>query len=266
MADSLSWYDSDDLWRDIYPVLFGKERWERTAQGVDLLLSLVPIPSGGRVLDLCCGPGRHSLELARRGFRPTGVDRTASYIEEARERAEAEGLQIELVLEDMRRFRRASSFDAALNLFTSFGYFEDPADDARVVENLEASLVPGGVLVMDLMSKEICARIFRERDWSWIDSAQRTRMLEERSVSPDWGMMQNTWTLIGPAGEREIRFSHRLYAGTELAALLERAGFADVRLYGSLGGTPYDHQAQRLIVVARKPAQGAAGGRISGAG
>ncbi len=253
MADTISWFESDDLWRDIYPVLFGKERWERTPLSVTLLLDLVPIPAGGRICDLCCGPGRHSLELARRDFRMTGVDRTVDYIEEARVRAEAEGLEIEFVVEDMRRFLRPAAFDATLNLFTSFGYFDDPTDDLRVVENVHASLVPGGIFVMDLTSKEICARVFRETDWSWIDETKGIRMLEERKVSPDWGMMQNVWTLLGPGGEKEVRFSHRLYAGTELAALLRRAGFEDIRLYGNLEGAPYDHKAQRLIAVARKP-------------
>jgi SAM-dependent methyltransferase len=252
MADSISWFDRDEIWKDLYPVLFHKERWERTPEAVDLLLALAPIPAEGKVLDLCCGPGRHSLELARRGFRVTGVDRTCEYIEEARSRAEAEGLEVEFVREDMRRFRRPSSFDAAINLFTSFGYFDDPEDDYRVLANLHESLVPGGPLAMDLMSKEICARGFRERDWSWIDKEKGTRMLEERSLSGGWEMMENIWTLLGPGGEREIRFHHRLYSGTELAALLRRAGFEGVRLFGSLSGAPYDQKAQRLVAVARK--------------
>jgi SAM-dependent methyltransferase len=252
MADSISWFDSDDLWKDLYPVLFDKERWERTPAAIDLLLSLVPIPAGGKICDLCCGPGRHSLELARRGFHLTGVDRTVAYIEEARSRAATEGLEIEFVVEDMRRFLRPSAFDAAVNLFTSFGYFEDPADDLRVVENIHASLVPGGRFVMDLASKEIVARGFRERDWSWIDEERGTRMLEERKLVDGWAMIENTWTLLGPGGERVIRFSHRLYSGAELAGLLERAGFEEVRMFGSLNGTPYDHKAQRLIAVGRK--------------
>jgi len=247
------WYERDDFWRDFYPVLFDKARWERTPAAVDQLLALAPLAPGARVCDLCCGPGRHSLELSRRGFRVTGVDRTAGYLEEARRRAEAEGLEIEFVLDDMRRFRRPAAFDAAINLFTSFGYFEDPVDDLRVLENLHASLRPGGSLVMDLVGKEVVARVFRERDWSWIDETEGTRLLEEHRLSADWGMTENTWTLLGPGREQVMRFSHRLYAGTELAALLRRAGFGEVTLFGAMSGAPYDHKAGRLIAVARRP-------------
>jgi len=131
----------------------------------------------------------------------------------------------------------------------------DAPDDLRVLENVHASLVPGGQFVMDLMSKEICARGFRVRDWSWIDEARGSRLMEERRLNGDWGMIENTWTLLDSGGERVIHFSHRLYSGTELIDLLRRARFEDIRLYGSLSGAPYDHKAQRLLAVARKPGE-----------
>lgn len=252
MADSTGWFERDDLWKVLYPVLFGQERWERAPEAITLLLALAAFPPGGRVLDLCCGPGRHSLELARRGFRVTGVDRTAGYIEEGLSRAEAEGLEVEFVLDDMRHFRRPAAFDAAINLFTSFGYFDDLEEDLLVLENVHASLTPGGVLVMDLVGREIVARGFRERDWSWIDESRGSRLLEERKLIEDWGRIENTWTILDSAGEQVIHFSHRLYSGTQLSALLRRAGFEGVTLFGSLAGRPYDQNAQRLVAVARR--------------
>ena len=65
----------------------------------------------------------------------------------------------------MREFVRPEAFDAAINLFTSFGYFEDPAEDLQVAKNLFHSLKPGGALVMDLVGKEVLSRIFLPRDW-----------------------------------------------------------------------------------------------------
>jgi SAM-dependent methyltransferase len=245
-----AWYDQEDFWETFLPTLFGQRRWEAAPAEVNGLLELASLAPGAHVLDLCCGPGRHSLELARRGFRVTGVDRTALYLEAARQKAVEEGLEIELVQEDMRRFSRPGAFDAAINLFTSFGYFEDPADDLQVAKNLCTSLKPGGKLVMEMIGKEVLARIFRPRDWFWLDEEAGVIMLEERKLSPGWGWIESTWTLLRGSERQAYTFSHRLYAGTELVSLLRQAGFASVALFGGLDGLPYDQQARRLVAVA----------------
>ena len=161
MSADKSWHEDDTFWVETLPVLFPESRVREAHKEIEQILALADIPSGAVVLDLCCGIGRHSLELARRGFRVTGVDRTKQYLDLAAAGAGRESLSLELIQEDMRAFRREESYDAVLNLFTSFGYFEDPRDDQRVVDNVYASLRSGGVLVMQLMSKEVLARIFR---------------------------------------------------------------------------------------------------------
>ncbi len=249
-----NWYERDAFWAGFAPALFGPDRWQKTPEAVDRLLPRLDLSPGSSILDLCCGPGRHALELTRRGYRVTGVDRTVAYLEEARRRAGEEHLEVEWVLEDMRRFARPGAFDGAINLFTSFGYFEDQADDLQVARNLCASLKPGGRLVMDMIGKECLARTFRERDWSWVDRDRNLLLLEERKLRPDWGWIESTWTLIGENERRSETIRHRLYAGTELATLLRTAGFAWVDIYGSLDGTPYDQTATRLVVVAGKAA------------
>lgn len=246
------WFDQDEFWAEFAPVLFGPQRWERVPEGANHIQERLGLSPGAAILDLCCGPGRYTLEFARRGFHVSGVDRTIAYLDEARRRADAEGLEVELIREDMRTFVRPGGFDAAVNLFTSFGYFEDPADDLRVAHNLHASLRPGGKLLMELMGREILAMRFQERDWSWVDRERGIRILEERNLRPGWDWIDSTWTLLGGAETVTRTISHRLYAGSELAALLHRAGFNLVELFGSLEGTPYDHTAKRLVVVATK--------------
>jgi SAM-dependent methyltransferase len=244
------WHQDDDFWQTMAPYLFSHKRWEEASGEIDEVLRLTQIPAGSRVLDLCCGPGRHSLELARRGFRVTAVDRSAEYLDRAGVRAEEEGLEIEFVQEDMRRFQRPSAFHLALNLYTSFGYFKDPQEDWRVGQNLCASLKPGGKLVMEMMSREVLTRIFRERDWQPTDDGGF--FLEERKPSPDWTWMDNRWILVKDGQVEEFHISLRLYGASELAALLRKCGFGDVKLFGSLGGTPYDHTAKRLAILAVK--------------
>jgi SAM-dependent methyltransferase len=247
-----TWYDQDNFWETFRPTLFSEQRWGAAPTEVDHLLALLNLESDAPVLDLCCGPGRHSLELARRGFHVTGVDRTASYLEAARQQASAEGLEVEFVQEDMRRFVRPGAFDAAINLFTSFGYFEDPAQDLQVAKNLYTSLKPGGKLVIEMMGKEVLARIFQPRDWFWLDEEEGVIMLEERKLSQGWGWIESTWTLLRSSERQTHTVSHRLYAGTELAALLRQAGFSSVELFGGLEGVLYDQRARRLVALAEK--------------
>jgi SAM-dependent methyltransferase len=251
VSGTRAWYENDRFWQAALPILFPEERRRAAAGEVENLLRLAGISEGGAVLDLPCGVGRHSVELARRGFRVTGVDRTRLYLEKAARAAQQAGVRLQLVQEDMRRFCRRGAFALAVNLFTSFGYFEDPLDDRRVLENFRSSLQPGGALVMEMMGKEILARIFRERDWHRVGDWM---VLEERRLTRSWSWIENRWTLIaaGSGAQRvELDLSHRLYSAAELVGLLESVGFGAVEVFGDLGGSPYDQNAGRLVAVAR---------------
>jgi SAM-dependent methyltransferase len=249
MRELKHWYEDDHFWQAASPIMFGEQRLTQAAREVEDLVQLVGLRPSATLLDLCCGLGRHSLELARRGFTVTGVDRTGVYLRRAHQQAETEGLKIEFVQADMREFCRPNTFELVLNLFTSFGYFENPAEDRRVIVNVHKSLKKDGKLVMDMMGKEIIARIFRERDWH---EETGVIWLEERSISKDWSWIDNRWILLRGTKRDEFRVSHRLYSAAELTALLRDCGFQRVHTYGNLAGAPYDHQAERLVVVAHK--------------
>jgi SAM-dependent methyltransferase len=244
-----AWHEQDAFWEKWAPIMFHERRWEKTAEEVANIISLLNIGEATSVLDLCCGPGRHSLELARQGFSVTAVDRTKMYLERARKQAETEGLGIEFIQEDMRRFCRPGSFDVAINLFTSFGYFEDMNEDRQVAANVYHSLKEKGVFLIDIMGKEVLARIFRERDWYELDN---TMILAERKVCANWTWMENRWLMVRDGKMDECKVSHRLYSAAELAALLSDCGFKVIDVYGDLTGAPYDHTAKRLVLVAHK--------------
>jgi len=245
----VQWELTPEFWAACEPILFTQKRLEETPDEVDKILALLGVAPGARILDLGCGIGRHALELARRGYQVTGVDITERYLERARQKAVEERLAAEFVLSDMRQFRRPEAFDAAINMFTTFGYFEDPADDRRVLENVCASLKPGGAFLMDVSSKEVLARIFRARDWRDEDGIL---ILEERSIMGAWEGIENRWIVLKGDRREEFRFNLRLYSAVELADLLGAAGFDETTVYGSLAGDTYDQAAQRLIVVARR--------------
>jgi SAM-dependent methyltransferase len=262
------WFNDAEFWERYAPIMFDKRRWEeipQVADGVTRLarLRLYPeeksgpasrgavLPSGPRIADLCCGFGRLTLEFARRGFAATGVDITESYLRTAREDAAYENLDIEFIRQDVRDFRRPDFFDLAVNLYISFGYFADPADDRRFVKNAYDSLKPGGALIIDTLGKEIAVRDFVEAEW--FERAGFFVLTEYEAVD-SWSSLKNRWLLIGKGeGERiERTFTQRLYAASELRSLLLESGFSRVEIYGGWDEAPYDNNAQALIAVGRK--------------
>lgn len=245
------WHDDDRFWKTFKKIIFPKERFEHAPGEVDHILKLLKVKPGAAVLDLCCGPGRHTVELASRGFKVTGVDRTRDYLADAHKLARRRKVDVEFVLADMRKFRRAGAFDAAINMFTAFGYFKNKADDFRVLKNLYASLRPGGVLLIDVMGKERIAKIFNPRTWH--RQPDGTIVLEERWLEQDFSWIENIWTLIRGGRAKSFNLSHRLYTAVELGDLLRKAGFGRIKAFGTLDGKPYNQDAQRLILVARKP-------------
>jgi len=243
------WHDDEEFWRETEDFLFTPERMASAATDVDGVVALLGLRPGARVLDMCTGVGRHAVELAKRGFRVTGVDRTRMLLDRARRAAEAAGVDVELVEEDMRRFVRPGAFDGAISLFTSFGYFADDAENRRVVGNIFESLAPTGAAAFEMAGKEAIARIYQQRGWDEIGDAL---LLQERHPSDDWGRMSNRWIVIRDGRKREFRVEHRLYSGVELRDLLRSVGFEKVDLFGSLEGPPYDENAKRLVAVARR--------------
>ena len=137
------WFDDDEFWKTLYPYIFPKSRFDETPDQMKKVLALTK-PSGKYVLDLCCGPGRCAIALAKAGYKVTGVDRTKYLLDRARSRARTAKAKIEWVQEDMRDFIRGDSFDLAVSMFTSFGYFDDKAQDVQVLKNIFTSLKPGG--------------------------------------------------------------------------------------------------------------------------
>jgi SAM-dependent methyltransferase len=221
---------------------------EAAAQAV-AAARLAATPERGELLDVPCGFGRHAVPLARAGYRVTGVDRSAVLLEEARRRAGGERWP-KLVLGDYRELPfRDESFDAAVNLFSSLGYLGDEAD-TRVLAEIRRVLRPGGRLVVETMHRDALVRHWSDGDWRLLGEGRL--LLEGRTFDPAAGVVQTTQTLIDGAGGRDSRtWSVRVYAATELLAMLTRAGFAEARCYGDLEGAPFAPDGRLVIVAGR---------------
>lgn len=245
----MEWFADDSFWSTFGPYIYSEERLQRAPQDVTHMLALAKA-SGPDVLDLCCGTGRHAVAFARRGCRVTGVDRTRAALEQARAHADAAGVEVEFVECDMREFTRPAAFDLIVNFFTSFGYFETTDDERRVLGHVFQNLRPGGTFILDVIGKEVLARVFQETRSALAPDG--TLIVWRTSVDRDWTRIRGEWYALRNGTVRRFPVDHWVYSGRELRDLLLQAGFRDVALYGDLDGRGYDLTATRLVAVSRK--------------
>ncbi len=208
-------------------------------------------PAGKTALDLCCGEGRYSIALAKRGLAVTGLDKTRYLLERAKERARAAQVPVEWVRQDMRDFVRPESFALVLSMFSSFGYFADPREDLAVLRNIFASLKPGGVLLMDLRNGRPLARLPK------IPVAHKlpdgSRLIEQRKTVGDSMRTRTDWFVKRNGKVRRFTWTVMVYSSARLQKMLKQTGFTRIQIFGNLDGERYGVRSPRLIAVARKP-------------
>ncbi|MBP2400915.1 class I SAM-dependent methyltransferase [Streptomyces syringium] len=241
-------FEDDEFWTEFYDFLFSEQRYSQAEELLDSspLLAFTP---GARVLDLCCGPGVFTVPLARRGHHVTGVDRSPAMLERAREFCGAAGAKARFVRTDALHHVEPEAYDVVLNMFTSFGYFEEHAANMRVLRNMRACLEPGGRLLLDVAGKELLARkvvppkvVHRGGDL----------LVQTDTVLDDWARLRSDWVLVRGDRVRRASLVWFVYSAVELRAMAEEAGFEEVEIFGGFDGRPYDQDAERLILRASR--------------
>jgi cyclopropane fatty-acyl-phospholipid synthase-like methyltransferase len=231
-----------DLYRDFLTP-------ERTAREIAGLREMVPLEPGAEILDVACGWGRHSLALARAGYRVTGMDLSETLLRHARARAEREGVRVEWLRADMREIPYRGRFDAVLSLFSSLGYFLSDEEDLRVLRGARDALRPGGWFVLETMHRDHAVGGYTERDW-WETEDGATVWVEREfdaveGISREW----TRWRRRSKSGEKFHEL--RIRSATEWAVLLRAAGLEPVEWWGDWELAPFVHTSEDLIVVCR---------------
>jgi len=247
---SVPWFEDEDFWTATYPFMFPEESFERAASEISKIIALTGCAEGCAVLDLCCGPGRHSVPFTKHGFNVIGVDRSMFLLSKARTYAEKEKVNLTWVHEDMRNFAQPDRFNLALSLFTSFGFFDEMKENQTVVRNLHRSLVRDGVLIMDVMGKELLAKIFQPTGSRALENGDL--LFERRFLRGDWERVESEWVIVSGSEAKTFPLRLWLFSARELKDLLYSVGFEKVAIYGSLDGETYGLDSKRLIAVARK--------------
>ena len=231
-----------DLWRVAVPA-------EHTRAEVDFLEKVFQLAPRAKVLDVPCGHGRHTLELASRNYLMTGVDYSADLLDTARSEASRRQLEISWERRDMRSLPWQDEFDAAFCIGGSFAYFTDEGN-AAFLNSVARALKPGGRFALDAgrVAEFILPR-HRDREWCQVGDFL---FLEENHYDPAQGRIQTEYTLVRDGKTEKKSDSNRIYTFREIDRLLADAGFAKREAFGSFEREPYQFGSPMLYILASK--------------
>jgi 2-polyprenyl-3-methyl-5-hydroxy-6-metoxy-1,4-benzoquinol methylase len=225
---------------------------ERTLLEVDGIINLLRTVSGQKILDIPCGYGRHSLELAKRKFAVTGSDINTDHLTVASMAAENRNLSITFRKEDMRRIKYANEFDAVINMFFSFGFFATDEENMQVLKNFFRALKPDGKFLMhtDVNIPRIISGKYKLNETRSLSSDNTLRI--DETFNQNTKRLEGSWTIVRPHGDRTKEYSVRVYEKDEFIQMCLSAGFRGCEAYGSWKSDPYSEDSEEIMFVATK--------------
>ena len=251
-------YVQPDWWRYIFNSIYLKtdgdviDDAKITASEIDSFSEILKLSPQDRILDLCCGQGRATLELARRGFsNAEGLDRSRYLIQRAKAQSKKENLSVKFREGDARKLPyQPDTFDCIMVLGNSFGYFESAQDDVRVLKEIFRVLKPWGKILIDVSDGEFLRKKFQPRSWEWID--KNYFVCRERSLSRDKQRLisREVVTHAKKGVVADQFYAERLYTPKTLENLLQSVGFSEIASHGPL--KPDSQRNQDLGMMERR--------------
>lgn len=231
-------------------------REEDTPKQVDFLERQMDMKPPMKVLDLGCGHGRHANELAARGYEVVGVDLVEGFLDVARKEQEERGPSpnggsVQFLRGDIGTFESPPMFDRAVCLFDAFGFFDD-AHSIATLRNAHRALVADGMFALDIRTREFMVRL---PPAAVLDKGNGDMMIDRHHFDIESGRLVDRRTYLRAGKQREVMFSVRLYAFTEIRLILESIGLRVVSAYGGFDASPMAQSKSRTIIIAKKVAE-----------
>ncbi len=242
----MAWYDT---WfgSDAYEIVYQHRDDDEARTVIDIVEQCANPAPDAQILDVGCGRGRHTLELARRGYNVTGIDLSEGSVKKARRQVATEGLDATFAVQDMRKPYCDSCMDGVVNLFTTFGYFEEDAESQRAIDAMATALQPGGWIVQDFLNPPHVARTLVERDQQQRGGVQ---IVQKRWI--EGGRVHKAIHLDDGTQSEAFRESVRLFTRADFADMYAEADLEIEQVFGDYDGGPHSATSPRTILLARK--------------
>ncbi len=213
------------------------------------IISNLRLKKSAKILDVPCGQGRHSVELAKRGFQVTGVDYSSVSLDSAKKWAYHNNVLPIFIKQDMRFLRLNEQFDAVMMLGNSFGYFSD-TDNEKVIKNLSTLLKLGGFFIIHLLNPIEVLRQFGKKNKFKITHGHVN--IDKFSFDPFNFIEESRWVIIRDNRKKVLNIRLRFYTFPEIRSLFSSYGLDIVKTYGSFDKKPYCFESPLMIIIAKK--------------
>jgi len=243
----MSWY-KDWFNSENYLKIYSHRNESEAQRLVELIVNNLSIKSDSKILDMACGSGRHAIIFAKKGFDVTAVDLSKRLLSEAKENAEQNHVKIDFVLSDILDFETTKRFNLNLNLFTSFGYFDNDEDNFRVILKAYELLSNGGYFVIDYFNKNY---LLKNLIPTSVFSENGLRITQNRFI--EGNRVRKNIIIENGGSTEEFYESVRLYGYDEMLTYIKKAGFNIFNEYGDYNGNNFNKESSpRFIVIAEK--------------
>lgn len=244
----MSWFED---WFDspLYELLYSYRNEKEANKLADLIEHQIPKTDYPNLVDVGCGRGRHSISLAERGYHVTGFDLSTKAIQKAKKIADKRGLRnVRFLVNDMRS-PLPKKFDAALNLFTTFGYFLDDEENTKVLKSIHKMLDKNGLFLIDFLNAK---KVERELVPNDAGSHNNIKYKIQRYIED--GFVYKKIKFEGDQVEKKAEYTERvrLFDKDWFQKNLNKTGFKPVHIWGNYSGDPFDEDhSPRLIILSK---------------
>lgn len=231
-----------------------RKKWgllDRTEKEIRFLIQHLALKKKDKILDLCCGQGRHAIALVKKGYNVIGLDFSDYLLRIARRRMRKEKVKVRFIKQDAREMNFQEEFDVVYNLFTSgFGYFSEE-DNEKFIQKAAQALKPGGRFCLDTSNVVFILKNYKKV--MWYEHPQGLVKMENKFNAKTFVNKTKNIFISRQGKRKEMTMFVRMYTFPEIKNIFKNNNLKIKKAFGSFSGSQkFSEETKRLIVVAEK--------------